>query len=144
MQARLEAAKTNYESANFDGDLKLTADIEAHIFAAAIAKRGGKPTEDVTASIEKIVLPEYLGLIDQKRQIFIHALAENLTVSELNMLTAFNKTPEGKTYTSARVLILRSIYTQSFALTKGANVSAWVDHKDDFEKLGLTFGEQKP
>lgn len=142
--ARLAAAKVLYESGHFDDDLTLTAQLEAHAFAVAIAKRGGKPAPDTQAAIENIVLPEFTGLINQKRQIYIESFASTLSVADMQELTAFNTSPVGKKFAAIRGPLLRAVYEGAMPLVRQANFDAFVQHKDEFAKLGLTLGGAKP
>ncbi len=143
MAARLAAAQKVYTLGNFEGDLTFLTELEMNGFAASIAKRGGKPDDSVMEGIEKIVTPDFDALSAQKRQAYIKALAENLTIADMNDLVAFYGTPTGKKIASLRPGILRSIHTDTSPMVRATYRSAYIHHKDDFEKLGLTFAEKK-
>jgi ABC-type uncharacterized transport system substrate-binding protein len=119
-------------------------ELEMHGFAVSVAKQGGRPGDSVAENIEKIVAPDFKELTDKKRQIYIQALAANLTVADMNALIAFYGTPIGKKIASVRLDILRGIHTETSPMVRATYRSAWIHHKDDFEKLGLTFAEKNP
>jgi hypothetical protein len=142
-QARLAAAKDMFESRDFSDDLKLTTELEIKNFAVGVARSGGQSTEKVVEAVEKAVAIDFAELTEKKTQIYIRAMASQLTVADMQALADFNRSAIGKKFASVRVLILRDIYSQAAPLIRATYAAAWHRHKIDFEKLGLNFGGSK-
>jgi preprotein translocase subunit SecA len=139
-QAHLKAAEALYEAGGYQQDMEYYVDTAVKSYAATIARRGGKPTEEVQDEIAKIVAPDFQPLLQQKRQQVIDAFAQHLSVEDMNATTAWCNSDAGRHFRAVKASMLKDIYATSRSVMMNLYDQIWKNRQQAFVALGLSFG----